>query len=541
MRTELIQIKDEKISGQDQLSQENNQLKTKIFLLEQDIIKKNNIIALIRQKIEKKSNTNIFNITNKNNKSAINVNNKIENIFNYRSDYINQDQQIRSRSNYSRNTKKTKNSNSKSINTNKSIDVKTDQSNLSENNDVYILAPTQAMVKLNNELLYYKESYDKLLTSMKRKQLSLKKYENLANKLETENSNLKKRYKVKLMQINNEKENMKTLMTHTYMSCLDENNYIDNNMKKKLVLKKKLNHTHSSTNENFSNKNTNSNFTNPNLTSEKKFQQNEIIGKEYTMEEFGAILKNVGLTREIFDSLSRIKGFEKLTDAIEFFFKLVKEKNEQILILEKEIEELNYKNFDLNKKNMELEEKLFKNNKKTENNFDLNDSMTIQNSDNENENKKKLNIKNYKLLLDKQKEDEELKQANFLYQLNLSTEKDASNGIKKSKKDKINYNNENSKRVNDSETNKNKNIKDSDDNYEDEEDEEYEEEEEESEENEKNLKTNKKNDENGKSNNKDFDTLNSVDFRKGVTEEVKRQEKEQEMDPNKITMTLPDS
>ena len=113
------------------------------------------------------------------------------------------------------------------------------------------------------------------------------------------------------------------------------------------------------------------NFTNPNLTSEKKFQQNEIIGKEYTMEEFGAILKNVGLTREIFDSLSRIKGFEKLTDAIEFFFKLVKEKNEQIFILEKEIEDLNYKNFDLNKKNMELEEKLQKLEKITNTNFEI--------------------------------------------------------------------------------------------------------------------------------------------------------------------------
>ena len=49
LRSELIQIKDEKVSGQDQLSQENNQLKTKIFLLEQDIVKKNNIILLTRQ------------------------------------------------------------------------------------------------------------------------------------------------------------------------------------------------------------------------------------------------------------------------------------------------------------------------------------------------------------------------------------------------------------------------------------------------------------------------------------------------------------
>ena len=456
----------------------------------------------------------------------------------YQPDYISQGRKLKCRSSNRRNTKNTKNSYNKTSTTNKSVDIKINENNSTENNEIYILAPTQAMVKLNNELLYYKESYDKLLKSMKRKQTSLKKYEKLATKLETENINLKKRFKVKLLQINNEKENMKSLMTHTYMNCIEENNYIDNNMKKKL--KKKIHRASSTTNENAYHNNLNYNLSNQNLTSEKKTEKNEIIGKEYTMEEFGAILKNVGLTREIFDSLSRIKGFEKLTDAIEFFFKLVKEKNEQIFILEKEIEDLNYKNFDLNKKNMELEEKLQKLEKITNKNFEiLNDSMTLQNSDDENKKKVTEPIKNYKLLLDKQKEDEELQKANFLYQLNLSTEKDVSNGIKKSKREK--NINENSGRVNENEINKNKNIKDSEDSYENEENENEEEEEESEETNKKNLKINKKYNENGKTKNKDFDTLNSVDFKKGVAEEVKRQEKEEEMDPNKITMTFPDS
>jgi len=64
------------------------------------------------------------------------------------------------------------------------------------------------------------------------------------------------------------------------------------------------------------------------------------------------------LTRELFEKMSQIKGFGKLTDSVEYFYKLWLEKNKQILILEKENESLVFKNYELNKLNIDLEKEL---------------------------------------------------------------------------------------------------------------------------------------------------------------------------------------
>jgi len=64
------------------------------------------------------------------------------------------------------------------------------------------------------------------------------------------------------------------------------------------------------------------------------------------------------LTWELFEKMSQIKGFGKLTDSVEYFYKLWLEKNKQILILEKENESLVFKNYELNKLNIDLEKEL---------------------------------------------------------------------------------------------------------------------------------------------------------------------------------------
>lgn len=55
LRNELIQIKEEKLCGQEQLAQENNKLKTKLFLMEQNLIKVKSLYELAKKKQDKKS------------------------------------------------------------------------------------------------------------------------------------------------------------------------------------------------------------------------------------------------------------------------------------------------------------------------------------------------------------------------------------------------------------------------------------------------------------------------------------------------------
>ena len=50
LRNELIQIKEEKLCGQEQLAQENNKLKTKLFLMEQNLIKVKSLYELAKKK-----------------------------------------------------------------------------------------------------------------------------------------------------------------------------------------------------------------------------------------------------------------------------------------------------------------------------------------------------------------------------------------------------------------------------------------------------------------------------------------------------------
>ena len=225
----------------------------------------------------------------------------------------------------------------------------------------------------------------------------------------------------------------------------------------------------------------------------KIINKDDVIGKETTLEEFGAILKNVGLTRELFEKMSQIKGFGKLTDSIEFFYKLCLEKNKQILILEKENESLVFKNYELNKLNIELENelKVYKNNcENDKNNLNINNIKKILDDDsiinnqsqnannniinsninnntntnttnnntnntnntnnNNTNNKENLNINstintmnnnmnnnilNYKKLLEKQKEEGQLKKAEIIFNLSLERENESSSSMKNDNND----------------------------------------------------------------------------------------------------------
>ena len=84
---------------------------------------------------------------------------------------------------------------------------------------------------------------------------------------------------------------------------------------------------------------------------ENKKKKNKI---DINNDDFVEILKQAGLTQEDFIEMSKKPLNSKLTDVIEFMHKMIVEKTQTINLLECENENLNQENFELNKKNMEL-------------------------------------------------------------------------------------------------------------------------------------------------------------------------------------------
>ena len=465
LRTELIQIKEEKLCGQEQIVQENTKLKTKLFLTEQKLQKTQNLYEILKKKLEKRNERNLKNGETSNTRS------KSQNNANYKN-------KNKKKNNFTNPTIPNERSNY-DMNINKKVFGKIIERKKSDsfddNNEVYILDPTKALLKLNNELLFYKESHQKFLAKIKKKQETITKYEEMINKLNNENKELKQAYKLKLMKVNNEKENILSLIVQNNLN-LDEQS---NNKNKKtssggLSLGITDNNDNSSINYNTAHTLEQLNLNNNQL--KKIINKDEVIGKETTLEEFGSILKSVGLTRELFEKMSQIKGFGKLTDSIEYFYKLCLEKNKQILILEKENESLVFKNYELNKLNIDLEKelKLYKttNNNNLESNLNINNikkvldddsiinnhsrntnitkNITSNNTDN-NTIESNLNINaianskantnisnpllNYKRLLEKQKEEDQLKKAELIFNLSLEKENESSSSIKGSNND----------------------------------------------------------------------------------------------------------
>ena len=81
---------------------------------------------------------------------------------------------------------------------------------------------------------------------------------------------------------------------------------------------------------------------------------NEIEDKQYEHEEFIDIIKSVGLSLEKYEELTKVKFFSEFTEIIEMLLNLIKEKEKIISILQREIDNLNANNFKLNKDNMFL-------------------------------------------------------------------------------------------------------------------------------------------------------------------------------------------
>jgi hypothetical protein len=94
------------------------------------------------------------------------------------------------------------------------------------------------------------------------------------------------------------------------------------------------------------------------LKNYEDYEENNRVKKEVIdfADDWVETLKNCNITQQEFLKLSKNKLMTKLIDIIEYLYKLFQDKNLQIRILSSEIEDLNLKNLELNKDNIFLSE-----------------------------------------------------------------------------------------------------------------------------------------------------------------------------------------
>ena len=259
-----------------------------------------------------------------------------------------------------------------------------------------LINPKEANIKLNNELEYYKELSENLIKREKKYKEKIDFYQQQINYLQTEKEKLRVKNKEQKIRANKDKDNIILYLRKTFNNMVlndinfkksfnqtgdSQNNnnlgYISilNTFNKSNLSRNKGNNNLESAFENFLNKTENNIY---NLY-EKRNNKNKI--SYIKNEEFGDILKQVGLSEQNFFRMSKNPKMGKLTDIIEFMYKIIREKTKTINLLECENENLNQENFELNKKNMELI-KIQNNNNDNDNNSSMmtnNSKITIKN------------------------------------------------------------------------------------------------------------------------------------------------------------------
>ena len=297
--------------------------------------------------------------------------------------------------------------------------------------EIFISEPSNAVLKLNDELLYYKDLYFNFSKLVKKCKGDIFKYKNKIQNLETENQNLRNQYKTHIFSINKERDK---LIFEIKKNKKDE---IENGLLKKINYINKRNKTENN---------------------------DEINYRKFENEEFLEICKNVGLTKKKFEKLSKENQYSQLTETIELLFKLLVDRNITINLLEKENDNLNKKNFKLNKENMDLfnenldlKEQI---NKIKENFFNLNNKTTNFSSENSlktncNNDKIKNTIINYEKFINEQQLEKQ-RISNYNNKKEIDSANDAEDelshnsiiDLKKNKEIKLNESNRKSNQFN---------------------------------------------------------------------------------------------
>ena len=261
-------------------------------------------------------------------------------------------------------------------------------------NDSIILDPSSALIQISDELYLYKEIYIKLIQSLKRCQNTINKYELLITKLQNEIMKLKNKYRLSILSANRDKE--------TYLSLLSQNTRNATSDNTKLTNSQNLPNISLLPSDDFK------------LKTKLKLDESNYYANLHSFDEFAEILKNVGLTKTEFQRMTKMKTYNKLTDAVEMIFGFLVDKNATIKILQIENENLTNKNFSLNKENMILNFEIKKIKNRTlsidNNNNDIRDE-TLSNNASQITINRALNIdlfKNYQKLIENHNNEDEL-------------------------------------------------------------------------------------------------------------------------------------
>ena len=247
-------------------------------------------------------------------------------------------------------------------------------------NEIYIINPSIALNRMNDNLEHYKEVNNKLSKHIKTFKETLIKKEKEIKKLTNELNSLKK----EISQFKQQKNNIEII------SQLNQYNAMNTS-----IGKNKLSKTYNKINSNDLFNSLNYTL---NISKERKKLYNEIerleninkskkeiIEKQFDLtSEWYDTLKHCNMTQEEYINYCNNKNTSKLTDVIEYLYKYVIDKNLQIKLLTEENDYLNSENLKLNRINLELvdefgKKKILKDNNSTFVNVDnnLNNNLNI--------------------------------------------------------------------------------------------------------------------------------------------------------------------
>ena len=266
--------------------------------------------------------------------------------------------------------------------------------------EIYVISPQQLINTLNDKIELYKDINIKLKNLIQEMKSRIVNKDKEYLKLEEELMNLRQELQ-KYTQMKNNEEIMNQLIQYQSMKSIPTSQSCSNinfNIHQKYLLK----------NKNKKNKQTRSlsyinNYTNDLKKVMKEIEVYENVNKtvkEISKNDFdlagewSETLKQCGMTQEEFLRFCGMKVTSKLTNAIEYLYKILIDKNIQIKLLMKENDTLNEENIRLNKINIHMETMVNYYEKNNKNSKDDNNDINIhENIFNKNHNTKNKIIK----------------------------------------------------------------------------------------------------------------------------------------------------
>ena len=230
--------------------------------------------------------------------------------------------------------------------------------------EIYITSPCKVVNTLNDKLELYKSVNNKLKNLIHELKSNLLNKEKDFIKLEEEGLKMKQELQ-RFTQMKNNEEIISQLIQYQSMKSLPISQSCANLKIQNNEFNNKNNNTRNKTKKNKSSEyimNYSNNFKNEKIMKEIEIYENvnktvkEITDNDFDLAgEWAETLKHCGMTQEEFLRFCGMKVTSKLTNAIEYLYKILIDKNIQIKLLSLENEALNEENIRLNKINIEME------------------------------------------------------------------------------------------------------------------------------------------------------------------------------------------